>query len=281
MAVALPDGMLVATSDLRAPGPVHFTLLAAARAAVGRALRTRAAVFAHRPPCEFSGLDDLDAAHAARGCNLICCVPIHAVPEAGQGGLPVAQARRRKSRMQKACMRSSACLGVCAGQTQCFLGAVPLLCFLQLVSKLASLGKLNILQAHQLRSSHAKHLPQSRQPNCTVCAPAQSLLARAQAGRGASAEYADDAAGAREDALGGAELQRDAYGALEERVASAPAGVLAASLRRSGSGNGRRPPLGGICLGMHDDIKLNAFAKFRCAAAAAGAPPPRTCSAGC
>ena len=100
VAVALPDGMLVATSDLRAPGPVRFTLLAAARSAVGRALRTRAAVFAHRPPCEFSGLDDLDAAHAARGCNLICCVPIHAVPEAGEGGLPVVQARRCKTQLE-------------------------------------------------------------------------------------------------------------------------------------------------------------------------------------
>jgi len=50
---------------------------------------------------------------------------------------------------------------------------------------------------------------------------------------------------------------------LEERVASAPAGALAASLRRSRSSGGR--PLGAICLGMHDDIKLNAFAKFRCA----------------
>ncbi|KAK9821454.1 hypothetical protein WJX81_001584 [Elliptochloris bilobata] len=172
VAVALPDGMLVATSDLRASGPVQFTLLAAARAAVGRALRTRAAVFAHRPPCECSGLDDLDAAHAARGCNLICCVPIHAA--GSEGGLPVAQA-----------------------------------------------------------------------------------------GRGSSAEYADHTPGAREGALGGDELQRDAYGAMEERVASAPAGVLAATLRRSGSGNGRAPLLGAICLGMHDDIKLNAFAKFR------------------
>ncbi len=52
---------------------------------------------------------------------------------------------------------------------------------------------------------------------------------------------------------------------LEERVASAPAGALAASLRRSSSSGGRQPPLGAICLGMHDDIKLNAFAKFRCA----------------
>lgn len=92
VAVALPEGMLVATSDLRAPGAVLFTLLAASRAAVGRALRTRACVFAHRPPGETSGLDDLDAAHAARGCNIICCVPIHSAQHAAGGdGLPVCQ----------------------------------------------------------------------------------------------------------------------------------------------------------------------------------------------
>ena len=62
-------------------------------------------------------------------------------------------------------------------------------------------------------------------------------------------------------------------------MASAPAGVLAASLRRSSSDNGRRPPLGAICLGMHDDIKLNAFAKFRCAARGACTTLPHACTA--
>ena len=95
VAVALPDGMLVATSDLRAPGPVSFMLLAAARSAAGRSLRTRACVFAQRPPGAEpgagSGLDDLDAAHASRGVALICCVPIHA--PGTEGGLPVTEAR--------------------------------------------------------------------------------------------------------------------------------------------------------------------------------------------
>jgi len=95
VAVALPDGMLVATSDLRASGPVSFMLLAAARSAAGRSRRTRACVFAQRPPGAEpgvgSGLDDLDAAHASRGVALICCVPIHA--PGTDNGLPVTEAR--------------------------------------------------------------------------------------------------------------------------------------------------------------------------------------------
>lgn len=81
--------------------------------------------------------------------------------------------------------------------------------------------------------------------------------ARAQAGRGASG-------GTVQPSTSGHDLDRDAERDLEERVASAPAGALASTLRSSESSGGQ-PPLGAICMGMHDDIKLNAFAKFRCA----------------